>query len=50
MSTRRARAKVAQAYLEYLYSDAAQKIIASELLPPGQARAADPKDLKRFPK
>ena len=38
MSTRRAPARSAQAYLEYLYSDAAQNIIAKNYLSPLQAR------------
>lgn len=40
---------VAQAYLEYLYSDAAQKLIARHFYRPSNPAAADPADLKRFP-
>jgi len=41
---------VAQAYLEYLYSPAAQKIIAQNYYRPAKPEFADPADLKRFPK
>jgi sulfate/thiosulfate-binding protein len=41
--------KVAEAYLEYLYSDAAQKIIAKSFYRPAHPQAVDPDDLKRFP-
>jgi sulfate transport system substrate-binding protein len=41
--------EVAQAYLEYLYSDPAQKIIAANYYRPANPTAADPEDLKRFP-
>jgi sulfate transport system substrate-binding protein len=41
--------QVAEAYLEYLYSDAAQKIIAANYYRPAHPEAADPQDLKRFP-
>jgi len=41
--------KVAEAYLEYLYSDAAQKIIAANYYRPVNPKAANPDDLKRFP-
>jgi sulfate transport system substrate-binding protein len=41
--------EVAQAYLEYLYSDPAQKIIAANYYRPANPKAADPADLKRFP-
>ena len=40
---------VAQAYLDYLYSDEAQKIIARHFYRPSNPAAADPEDLKRFP-
>ncbi len=40
---------VAQAYLEFLYTDEAQKIIAKNYYRPTKPEAADPKDLKRFP-
>ncbi len=41
--------KVAQAYLEFLYTPAAQKIIAANFYRPRDKAAADPKDLERFP-
>ena len=41
--------KVAEAYLDYLYSDAGQKIIAKHFYRPSNPAAADPEDLKRFP-
>ncbi|MBB3931283.1 sulfate transport system substrate-binding protein [Kaistia hirudinis] len=40
--------KVAEAYLEYLYSDPAQKIIAHNGYRPTNPAAADPADLKQF--
>jgi sulfate/thiosulfate transport system substrate-binding protein len=40
--------KVAEEYLNYLYSDAAQKIIAQNFYRPTNPAAADPVDLKRF--
>ena len=40
--------KVAEAYLQFLYSDAAQKIIAANYYRPANPKAADPQDLKRF--
>lgn len=40
---------VAEAYLEYLYSPAAQKIIAKNYYRPAKPDLADPADLKRFP-
>ena len=42
--------KAAQAYLEYLYSPAAQKIIAKNHYRPRDEASADPADLARFPK
>ena len=42
--------KAAQAYLEYLYSPAAQKIIAKNHYRPRDEAFADPADLARFPK
>ena len=42
--------KVAQAYLEFLYSPAAQKIAAHEHYRPSDPAAADPADLALFPK
>ena len=41
--------KVATAYLNFLYTDDAQKIIAANFYRPINAAAADPADLKRFP-
>jgi sulfate transport system substrate-binding protein len=41
--------KVAEAYLNYLYSDAGQKLAAKHYYRPVNAAAADPADLKRFP-
>lgn len=41
--------QVAEAYLEYLYSPAAQKIIAKNYYRPAKPELADPADLKRFP-
>ena len=38
-STERARARLAEAYLEFLYTPAAQAIIAKNYLPAGQARS-----------
>jgi sulfate transport system substrate-binding protein len=40
--------KVAEAYLDYLYSDVGQKIIARNYYRPVKPEAADPADLKRF--
>jgi sulfate transport system substrate-binding protein len=40
---------VAEAYLEYLYSAPAQKIIAKNYYRPAKPELADPADLKRFP-
>lgn len=42
--------KVAEAYLQYLYSDVGQKIAAKHYYRPFKPEAADPADLKRFPK
>jgi sulfate transport system substrate-binding protein len=42
--------KVAQAYLEYLYSPAAQKIAAHLHYRPSDPSAADPADLAKLPK
>ncbi|MBB4009825.1 sulfate ABC transporter substrate-binding protein [Allorhizobium taibaishanense] len=41
---------VAKAYLEYLYSDAGQKIAAKRYYRPAKPELVDPADLKRFPK
>jgi sulfate transport system substrate-binding protein len=40
--------KVAEAYLQYLYSDVGQKIAAKHYYRPCRPEAADPADLKRF--
>jgi sulfate transport system substrate-binding protein len=40
--------KVAEEYLNYLYSDVGQKIIAKNYYRPVKPEAADPQDLKRF--
>ncbi len=42
--------KVAEAYLKFLYTPEAQKIIAKNFYRPVDPAAADPEDLKRFPK
>ncbi|MBL6614083.1 MAG: sulfate ABC transporter substrate-binding protein [Reyranella sp.] len=47
---KRGTRKVAQAYLDFLYSPAAQKIIARNFYRPFKPEAADPADLARFPK
>src|ERR1700682_6183193 len=41
--------KVAEAYLNFLYTPEAQKIIAHNYYPPSDPKSADPKDLARFP-
>jgi sulfate transport system substrate-binding protein len=40
--------EVAQAYLDYLYSDAAQNIIAKNFYRPAKSDVVDPAELKRF--
>ena len=47
---KRGTRKVAEAYLNYLYSPAAQKIIARNFYRPFKPELADPADLARFPK
>jgi len=42
--------KQAEAYLQFLYSPSAQKIIAKNYFRPSHPEFADPEDLKRFPK
>ncbi|MFO1169311.1 MAG: sulfate ABC transporter substrate-binding protein [Rhodoblastus sp.] len=46
----RGTAKVAQAYLEFLYSPAAQKIIAKNYYRPAKPEFADKADVERLPK
>jgi sulfate transport system substrate-binding protein len=41
--------KVAEAYLNFLYTPEAQKLIAHNFYRPSDAKSADPKDLARFP-
>jgi sulfate/thiosulfate transport system substrate-binding protein len=41
--------KVAEAYLNFLYTPEAQKIIAKNYYRPSDPKSADPKDLVRFP-
>jgi sulfate transport system substrate-binding protein len=40
--------KVAEAYLNFLYTPAAQKLIAKRYYRPSDPKSADPKDLQRF--
>ena len=47
---KRGTRKVAEAYLEFLYSPAAQKIIAKNFYRPTKPESADPADLARFPR
>jgi sulfate/thiosulfate transport system substrate-binding protein len=47
---KRGTRKVAEAYLEFLYTPAAQKIIAKNFYRPSKPETADPADLARFPK
>jgi sulfate/thiosulfate-binding protein len=47
---KRGTRKVAEAYLNYLYSPAGQKIIAKNFYRPFKPESADPADLARFPK
>jgi len=42
--------KVAEAYLKFLFTPEAQKIIAANFYRPRNPEAADPKDIARFPK
>lgn len=42
--------ELARAYLEFLYSESAQKAIARNFYRPAKPEAADPADLARFPK
>ena len=47
---KRGTRKVAEAYLEFLYTPAAQKIIAQNFYRPSKPDSADPADLARFPR
>jgi len=47
---KRGTRKVAEAYLNYLYTPAAQKIIAHNFYRPSKPEGVDPADLARFPK
>lgn len=47
---KRGTRKVAQAYLDFLYSPAGQKIIARNFYRPLHPESADPADIARFPK
>ena len=47
---KRGTRKVAEAYLEFLYTPAAQKIIARNFYRPSKPESADPADLARFPR
>ena len=49
MSDRKGTRKVAEAYLEFLYSPAAQAIIAKNYYRPVKPDAAAPQDIARFP-
>jgi len=46
---KRGTRKVAEAYLDFLYTPAAQKIIAKNFYRPSKPDSADPADLARFP-
>lgn len=50
VAEKRGTTKVAQAYLEYLYSPVGQKIVAKNYYRPVEPQHADPKDLERFAK
>jgi sulfate/thiosulfate transport system substrate-binding protein len=50
VAKKRGTEKVAQAYLEYLYSPAGQKLAAAHYYRPIKPELADPKDVARFPK
>lgn len=49
-ATKKGNAAVAKAYLEFLYSDQGQKLIAKNFYRPIKPEAADPQDFARFPK
>lgn len=50
VASKRGTATVAQAYLEYLYSPAGQKLAARHYYRPVKPEHADPADVARFPK
>ena len=50
VANKRGTAKVAQAYLDYLYSPVGQKIAARHYYRPVRPEHADPADVARFPK
>ncbi|MFP5401909.1 MAG: sulfate ABC transporter substrate-binding protein [Gammaproteobacteria bacterium] len=50
VASKRGTAKVAQAYLEYLYSPVGQKVAARHYYRPVKPEHADPADVARFPK
>ena len=50
MSTRKGTRKVAEAYLDFLYTPQAQAIIAKHYYRPRQPEAAAKEDLERLPK
>ncbi len=50
VASKRGTAKVAQAYLEYLYSPVGQKLAARHYYRPVKPEHADPADVARFPK
>ena len=50
VASKRGTATVAQAYLEYLYSPAGQKLAAKHYYRPVKPEHADPADVARFPK
>ena len=50
VANKRGTARVAQAYLEYLYSPVGQKIAARHYYRPVRPEHADPADVARFPK
>lgn len=47
---KKGNSEVAKAYLEFLYSDEGQKVIAKHYYRPRNSKVADPKDLERFVK
>jgi sulfate/thiosulfate-binding protein len=49
-SDKKGNTAAAQAYLEFLYTDAGQRIVAKHFYRPIKPEVADPKDVERFPK